>query len=218
MAFKKGQHQGSPNDDIFSEEIVEAGEIATESRITIGVAGITSHIGVTTQAIQMTEYLFYNDKPVAYVEMNNTGFIDAVLQSYEDTKEDEDGNVIYERITLIRKENLRKVSAKKFKYLVFDYGSIRAKTFDPVSFCERNVQVLVCGSSPQEYVMTTAALMKPEFKKARLLFNFVPKDDRKAIEDMMTDRINDTFFTAYAPDMFISCEKMDNVYRQILPE
>ena len=215
--FHRKAKLNAPSDDLYNEEVIPAGSISSHNKITIGVAGITSHIGTTTQALQLALYLLFDQKSVAYVEMNDTGFIEALEESYQDVHRDSNGNAVYERITLVRREDLSTVMGKGYDYLVFDYGSIRSKKFDPASYCERNVQVLVCGSSPQEYRLTTAALSRKEFRKARLLFNFVPKEDRASVEERMTTRIRDTFFTAYTPDPFISNPDMDNVYHQIIP-
>ena len=218
MPLRKKKRKNIPDDNIYNEDIVTPGEMASSQKITVGVAGICQRMGTTTQAVQIALYLFFKGKNVAYVEMNGSGFIDALKETYADTKEDKNGNLVYERLTLVKEGNLRTVTGKEYDCLVFDYGSRKMKTFNQASFSERNVQVLVAGSSPQEIMDTTAALTDKTFERSRILFNLVPETDRGAIEEMMTKRKSDTFFTSYVPDMFVSDKGMDRVYGQIMPE
>ena len=215
--FGKRKAVNAPYNDIMNEDILKPGELSTSQKITVGVAGVCTRIGATTQAIQIAEYLFYSGRKVAYVEMNGSGFLDALLRRYQEVTETKDGNLIYNRLTLVKKDNIRTVLGPEYDYLVFDYGSVRNKNFDRLSFAERNIQVLVAGSSPDEIDFTTAALSDPSFNRCRLLFSFVPEDDRQAVESMMSGRKGDTYFTAYTPDRFVSDASMDAVYRQILP-
>ena len=215
--FRKKRPINVPDDNIYNEDIPDSGELSSTQKITVGVAGVCTRIGTTTQAMQIAHYLYYEGHKVAYVEMNGSGFLDSLLRRFEDVKEDRNGNITYNRLTMAKKENLRTVLTPDIEYLVFDYGSILSNSFDRISFAERNVQVLVAGVSPDELDRTTAALSDPLFNRCRLLFSFVPEYDRASVEMMMTNRRKDTFFTAYTPDMFLSERAMDKVYRQILP-
>ena len=207
----------APYNDIMNEDIMKHGKWSTDRKITVGVAGACTRIGTTTQAMQIAYYLFYQEKGVAYVEMNGSGFLDSLARRYQDVKRDRNGNYVYNRLTMVKREDLNTVLTPEYEYLVFDYGSVRSKSFDRISFAERNIQVLVAGSSPDEIDYTTAALSDPSFNRCRILFSLVPDDDRKSVEAMMTKRLQDTFFTAYTPDRFLPDGSMDAVYRQILP-
>ncbi len=202
---------------LYSEEQPEASELSVPRKVTIGVAGVMGRIGCTTQAIQLALYLFYQGKNAAYVEMNQTGFLKYLEETYEDVQKDANGNLIYERMTFVKKENLQSVLGSDYEYLVFDYGSVTQQDFQKLSYMERNIQVMVAGSKPEELLRTTEVLCDPDCSRCRFIFSFVPRGDTGAVLDLMTDRKKDTYFAGYIPDLFQSRKEMDVIYAQIVP-
>jgi len=220
MAFKRSQKKTSysPNNDIFNEDILKPGEMSNTIKTTIGVAGCMYRIGTTTIATQLALFLIFSGKKAVYVEANNTDFIDELLHVYADVKPDGSGNVDYDILKLVKRDNIQTVMNKDVEYLIFDYGSVFSPSFDSSSFSERNVQILIGGSSPKEQLFMTEALKNPLFKKCWVFYNLVPEYDQKAILKRMTSRAEKTKFTAYMPDYFKSEKSMDNIFTTVLPD
>ena len=220
MLLKKAQRRNAPSEtkDYYDETKLKAGDLSASRKMTIGVAGAMPRIGTTTQALQIARYIFTRQKKVAYIQAFESDFVDALRLNYTDVTMDKYGNVLYNRIPLVKRDDIQTVAGDDFEYLVFDYGSYTNTGFDTVSFLERNTQILVGGSAPQELNYTTDALSDKIFLNSKILFNLVPEDDQKAVERMMQGREDDTFFSGYQPDMFSYYGIMDRVYEQILPK
>lgn len=227
MAFKKSNDINDPLPVILSEEKKAPGKFSVENKLTVAVAGALRRVGTTTQALHIAEYLYRNHKDegkkVAYVELNNTGFLELFEKTYMDVKRDGNGNLKYDDFTLVPKDNLQSVMNGDFDYIVFDYGAYFEYAdelnpeFAPL-FEGQNVQILVGGSSPEELRRMTDALKDRKFRNSSIMFSFVPKGDMKAIKDLMAGWKARTHFASYDPDLFHSSELMDSEYAQLLRE
>ena len=220
MAFKRSKpddlskHQ--PNDDVFNEDIIIPGKPSNTIKTTIGVAGCMSRIGTTTVAMKMVSYLIYHHKNVAYVEANNSGFIDDLKDVYTDIRPDGMGNSDYGVFKLVKRENIQSVMTDDFDFFVFDYGSCFSPGFDAASFSERNIQVLVTGYKPLELYHLREAMKGPAFRKSYYIFNETPLDDQKnamKIKTLDSDRI---YFMDYQPDYFAQTRTLDPVFGRII--
>ena len=201
-----------------NEENEKSGTLSAELRMTIAVAGCMSRIGATTQALHIASYLYNHYVNVAYVEMNDHGFIDLLPEVYEDVKKDRDGNTVYDNITLVKQGDLSTViNNSSYDCIVYDYGSITDTSFAPM-FEEKNVQIIVGGTTPHEMVFTQRALEDPRFARAKVVFSFCPQDDQSAVLEQMTGRKSTTYFAKYSPDLFRVPDSMESVNQKILPE
>jgi len=212
---KRTMHRASK--DIYNEESGKAPQ-AMKSKLTIGVAGVMPRIGTTTQAIQLALYLFYKDRDVAYVEMNNHGFVRLLERIYSGVKKDNRGNVIYRRLTFVPRDNIASVLNDDYDALVFDYGSYDEEDFDLTGFSERNIQVFVCGNKPEENPKTIRMLIDTDLPYCSYIFTSVSLGDQDEALAIMDDRKGSTFFAEYCPDPFETNRPMNGVYKQIVPD
>lgn len=219
MAFKKNSIQeDETKDELFEEVKKKPAKMSATKKTTIAVASAMKHIGATTQALHIADYLRSKaDKKVAYVEMNDHQFLKMLEKTYEDVRKDRNGNYLYDGLTMVSRDNLQSVSGEDYDYLVYDYGAVTDDNF-PLMFEERNIQILVGGTSPEEMLRTTEALSKKQFSNVKVIFSFCPKGDQDGILHIMAGWADRTFFAKYSPDMLHGQENMDDIYSQIIPE
>ena len=212
---KRTMHRAS--NDIYSEALLRAPQ-QMKSKLTIGVAGVMPRIGTTTQAIQLAYYLFYKDINVAYVEMNDHGFVELLEKIYSGGKKDSKGNIIYRRLTFVRRDNFSSVLTDDYDALVLDYGNYEEEDFDLRSFSERNIQVFVCGNKPEENPKTIRMLIDTELPYCNYIYSSISESDQDEVLRMMGKRRGSTFFAEYCPDPFEPCRAMNDIYAQIAPQ
>ena len=74
---------------------------------TIAIAGTQPHIGTTTQAIQLIQYLQLMGNKVCYVEMNTNNYIQNLQNTYEDIERIEDGHIKFEHVELYDAKHIK---------------------------------------------------------------------------------------------------------------
>ena len=148
---------------------------------TIGVAGAVRRMGTTTQALQIVKYLKFNGYKAAYFEMNNHGFVKAVTDFYEDSKYDEmEGLTEYQNVDMYYKaERLKEVQDKDYEYIVYDYGVYSEHDFNKVSFLEKDIQIFVVGSKPDEFEKTYDLIKSNFYNDVFYIFNFTSDAEKK---------------------------------------
>lgn len=185
---------------------------------TIAVAGCCSRIGTTTQAIQLVKYLISQGYKACYVEMNNTGFVDNVLRSYEVTKYDDNiGKLTYMGIDMFnKKENISEILQLGYDYFVYDNGSFDSASFNSISFFEKNFCVAVCGSKPCELNKTEQLIARTYKSDCFYLFSFCHENEQKDVLELMQEKKNKTGFTYYTPDYFTYSSDTHDLYKKIV--
>ena len=214
---KRTVHQSVKN--VYSEVLLREPQ-AMKSKLTVGVAGVMPRIGATTQAIQIALHMHYMRYRVAYVELNDHGFVSKLENNYLGVRKDKKGNMIYRLITFVSHDNIQSVMNDEYDALVFDYGSVDEDGFDLNSFSERNVQVFVCGCKPEETPYTIRTLVETDLPYCNYIFSFVPESEQaEALQIMEKTQQKNTFFTEYLPDMFTYCsfDPPKSIYAQIIP-
>ena len=165
---------------------------------TIGIAGVVSRIGTTTQAIQIVKYLLFKGYSACYIQMNNHRWVEELAEAYEGVEEDKEiGLVRYKEVDMYCKlEKLQDVMKKGYDFFVYDYGVYRERDFNKVSFLEKDLEMFMVGTKPGEFMRTYELIENNFYNNVIYIFNFVPddKEEREDIYDLMQDKKDMTFF------------------------
>lgn len=188
----------------FLEEENESENKINENVRLIGVAGSCNRIGTTTQSFQIVKYLMLQGYKVAYLEMNNTGYINNMKNWYSLENEDEEvGSVTFNNIEHFYKmEKISDILKQDYDYLVYDYGAFMEKGFNKTSFLEKDIKIFVLGSSPSEMQYTYDVIKNSFYTDVFYIFNLTSKSDQPEILEMMENASIKTFFSAYTPDPY----------------
>lgn len=177
----------------------------TSKRATlISVAGSCSRMGTTTQAMQIIKYLLFHGKKACYIEMNDTNFISLINKHFEVADHDmEQGYIFVEGIDMYyKKEKISSILKSDYEYIVYDFGSFEDKGFNPISFAEKDINVVVCGAKASELNATNNMIARTYNDETHYMFNFCPKEDEEDILQLMGNKANKTYFTKYTPNYF----------------
>ena len=200
------------------EDEDNAEEITKKEKVkTIGVAGAVRRMGTTTQALQIVKYLKFNGYKAAYFEMNNHGFVKAVREFYEDSQYDEmEGLTEYQNVDMYYKaERLKEVQDKDYEYIVYDYGVYSEHDFNKVSFLEKDIQIFVVGSKPDEFEKTYELIKSNFYNDVFYVFNFTAETEKKDIKELMEDKADKTFFADESKDPFTFGNS--EIYKKMIP-
>ena len=173
---------------------------SSEKAHTIAFAGGGPRIGTTTQVFQTAWFLksmyhtvaIVDFTPHAWMQLDNINcrqlaegqYLVHGLHWYTDIR----------RIARLRNE---------YKYLLFDYGEF-ASIADTVSFAEKDVQVIVAGTKPQEEQHLRAAF-ESDAGNYWYLFSFVGDNVKQVVRKQMADSAGKTVFARYSPDYYHYC-------------
>jgi hypothetical protein len=186
--------------------------------ICVGIAGCCPRMGTTTQALQIVKALQFVEKKAAYVEMNDHGLVQAIVEAYEDVTCDEElGKVTYGSVDMFyRIDKLQEVLNKDYDYLIFDYGVAGENGFNKVSFLEKEKQIFVVGSKPGgEFEKTYNVIKNNFYNNVFYIYNFVAASEQKDILELMEEKAKATFFAEEAKDPFVFSGDM-KTYENIL--
>lgn len=198
--------------DIVKRVISESPEpeIRNSAATTIAVSGAQNRIGTTTQCFQIVKYLSSKGYKAAYLEFNNSDYLEKMKRLFGLFGND----FSFEGIPLYSKEQINKV-IQEFDYIVYDYGSVTNQTFNQYSFLERNISIVVCGAKPGEIEYSTQALgLLQQYNNVIYLFNFVAKSDEADIISQMGN--HRTYFSPLIPDAFSVLLAQQKLYDEIL--
>lgn len=184
---------------------------------TIAVAGCQSRIGTTTQAIQIVKYLSLMGYSACYIEVNQTGYVDRVLQSYKNIKEDKKNKrIVCDNVDMFRQQNIAIVNKMDYEYLVKDYGAVNESTFEKISYLEQDFRIICGGIKPNEFDKVYDVLIDDIYTASGYIFSFVPNANREATLEFMEEKANCTFFADYVPDAFTYSATANIIYRSLL--
>ena len=185
----------------------------------IGIAGATSRIGTTTQAIQIVKYLMFNGYKACYIQMNSHRYVEELAEWFEtDTsKEDETiGKVSYKSVDMFYDlSKLQSILKLGYDYYVYDYGVFSDPDFNKVSFLERDHQIFCCGAKPNELTDAYTVIENAFYNDVAYIYVFVPESDREAVKELMEQKKDRTFFADYNPDPFLYSNAP--MYSQMIP-
>jgi len=188
-------------------------------KISIGVAGSMERIGTTTQALQIVKYLQYIGRKAVFIEMNQGKYLEAVKQFYSGIQlSDDKETVTYQDVVMVPERLLGRVLKEEYEYYIYDYGNMNSPGFNRASYLEKDIQIVVCGSSPTELSCVLPVLMNPLYDDmTQFIFSFVDLDEREFVLEMMQERKNKTYFTSYTADPFVFTPETQSTYTAIIP-
>lgn len=182
---------------------------------TIAVAGCCSRIGTTTQAMQVIKYLTLMGYKACYIEMNNNSFVKKTAEYFTDVNGEYDF-IEYEKIKMYdKKENIAEILQQNFDFFVYDFGSFTDRTFNSISFAEKNIKLVVCGTKASEIDYTNAVIQRTYNTDCYYLFNFCHHNERKDVLEMMSDKASKTIFLPYSPDPYTYNTASNSLYNSI---
>lgn len=188
--------------------------LTNQNKTTIAVMGIMHRIGTTIQAIMLTKYLMDSGYRAAYIEMNKSGYVRALADSYEGVREEkESGKIQYQGIDMFtRPENIRDILDMPYTHYIYDFGSLSDEI--PMSWMEKNLKIVVAGSKPQELEAFRGVIKKIYRQDPAYIFSFSAEDERNAILSQMGKSAGKTYFSDYCPDPFAA--EGSDIYSRIL--
>lgn len=209
---KKGIKFGSIDEQENEEENTKKISVKT-----IGIAGSVARMGTTTQALQIVKYLAFSGYKAAYFEMNNHGYAKAVAEAYSEAKMDDvDGVVRYQSVDMYYKlDKLKEVQNKEYEYIVYDFGVYSEHDFNKVSFLEKDIQIFVVGSKPDEFNKTYDVIKNNFYNNVFYIFNFTSNTEKKDLLELMEDKSAYTFLADEARDPFTYCNS--DIYAKMIP-
>jgi hypothetical protein len=184
----------------------------------IAVMGAMTRIGTTTFALQLCRHFAGQGLAACYIEHNDTRYVAALRELYEDARYDEElSRVVYRGLHIYedpRKINL--IDQCGYDVLIYDYGSMAAPGFSLTAALERDAVIAVCGIKPLEVDATAAAIDTLYAHEAPFYaFNHVHAGETREILMLQADKAYKTVFAGYSPDPFIYSPDNDEAFSPI---
>lgn len=181
--------------------------------VSIGVLGITNHIGATTWAINLLHFLtMIPNISACLIEANNHKDIKDIkdlseingmgIEHYTTTSEIKVGGMeMYYDISKIGE-----IVSQKYDFYVYDYGNTKELSeLDLASFLNKDIKFIIMGSKPWEYKYISRTFNAIQLQETQdslyLVYNFVRQEDRKEIKEQMGNL--NVYFNEYQPEPFI---------------
>lgn len=182
----------------------------------IGIAGANPRMGTTTQALQIIKYLLLQGYKACYVEMNGHRWVEKLKEWYDVTTDESLGMVTYCSIDLFYDlSKLQNVLKQGYDFYVFDYGVYNEADFNKISFLERDFQIFVCGSNPDEMPHAYNVIKNSFYNDVYYIFNLVSESDQQDLLELMEEKKKVTFFSPYTPDPFTYNNAL--IYSSMIP-
>lgn len=185
--------------------------------VSVGVVGLGTRIGTTTQAMQLALYLSSQEYSVCLVQLG----ADNRLEEYVDVLED---NITYNTgqewftiggVSVLLESKSISAAKAKFQYIIFDYGDILQMP-DVSAYLEKDIKVAVCGIKPWE-CSKFSEIAQHDDGDVNYIFSFVVAHDQRDVRQQMRDRTVNTHFAPYTPDYWTYCGA-DDIYQRIIAE
>lgn len=187
---------------------------APPMRNTIGVIGVINRIGTTTQAIHMTMLYKELSGRSCYVQMNQSSFLDDVIDYLYGVEIDSNTECIrYNNLELYKNRN--QVFSGNYEHEVYDFGAVNETV--PSEFFSKGTRIVVCGGTPEEVAqLTRLASQLYDDTNIKYIFSFVSEKDKSFILEMMGSKANNCYFAPYTPDCFELQEEDKAFYYSVL--
>lgn len=186
---------------------------------TVGVAGAVPRIGTTTQAIQLVKYLMLQGYKACYIQMNEHGWVEELIDAYADVEVDKEiGKAVYKSVDLFyRLDKLSEVLKLNYDYYVYDYGVYWERGFQKISFLEKDLKIFVVGVKPGEFKKTYRLIENNFYQDVQYIFSFIPEDEEEYEDtyELMGDKKEVTYFATDCRDPFVYSGS--EIYKKLLP-
>lgn len=185
------------------------------NNIKVGVVGALSRIGTTTQCIQGIKYLSSIGYSACYIQINQSKFVETLSTVYDETIHDEEiGMVKYANIDMYYKpEKIKEIYKNNYDFYIFDYGT--HESFNTASFYDKDIHVAICGTMPQEMLLSTTMIDDLKSLDMKYIFSFCHESLHKEIVELMEEKGEITFFAGYCPDPFYF-DTVSNIWDKII--
>ncbi|MGL4483775.1 MAG: hypothetical protein ACRCUS_02400 [Anaerovoracaceae bacterium] len=180
----------------------------------IAISGATGRIGTTTACFQMIKYLLKERKKPCYIEMNDTNYLQNLVELYDEGIEMHNKELGYIRYLSVdmyyKKEQIPEILKKGYDYFIYDYGVVSSADFSLVSFLEKDKVIVVCGTKPNEIEFMRKVIDNfYAYPEPYYLFNFVPASEQAEILELMKEKKYKTSFLEFSPEPFTYNSKND---------
>lgn len=190
-------------------KVVKNNFIKVKTNISIGIASSEKHLGATTVAINLVNWLNQIPNTTAcYIENNNHNSIISLENYKEATIDKEEGKITLNKINYYQKPNseiLARIQATQYDFYVYDYGNFNEmENADKNSFVKSDLKFLISGSKAWETDNLINALMVlNQDVNTFLLINFTELEERQNFKDSIGEEwSNKTYFIDNTPNPF----------------
>jgi hypothetical protein len=219
------EKKDNPSQNIINgkseRDIIERTLTITKEKIigtvVIGVAGTMNRIGTTQTSLLIAEFLKNNNFSVAILELHDSDNFQAIVNSYEDVKDDGDyfefdGLDFYPYNESL---NVLDILQNNYNYLVLDMGVYQ--NCDLTEFKRANVRVLVSGVKDWELKNLDLILRAGDtIYKNLYYFNFA---DKSAFDTVQANMNQCKCFQApYNPNPFSITKDCTNMFKKLLKD
>lgn len=195
------------------------------TRITVGFAGTQGRIGVTHHAIILANYLRKKGFKVALVELNESGDLEKIAESYDLGKSADyadyfvkDGIDYYPAANA---DTMLTLGTKAYNFIVIDYAAYETCDIDSFQHC--NFKFILAGIKPWEEANIQSVFEKGQMAGADLaeynyFFNFCPDAVRADVRNGMAE-LDKVYFCELHTDPF-TCyvfPAADEIFASFLP-
>ena len=192
---------------------------AQKRKLSVAVCGASSKIGSTTQALQICKYLGSIGYKACYIEMNNSGYYETLLELYSDseyTTNESLGLIKYGNVDIYYKKRLiTSILKLDYDFFVYDYGTYQSNHFEEISFLEKDIRIFVCGYKPNEFIETNNVIANTMDIQCHYIFNFIPEDDRSSMKELMMEKTEFTHFANACMDPYFYSTSNNKTYEAI---
>lgn len=190
--------------------------VPVHKTVTVAVCGALPRMGATTQTLQLLRFLQMQQKKVCYVELNRHGHIKLFPEMYETSQLDESsGCVRFEGMELYYEpERISDILDRQYDFILYDFGSLQET--DLVSYLEKDIKIIVCGSKPYELGALMQAFERLEQEKVFYVFSFSHISEHFSIREQMGEKGSVTCFAGYSPSLFDYQAENEGYHRMML--
>lgn len=188
---------------------------------TIAVVGSVGRIGTTTQCIQMVKYLNIQNKKACYIEMNNNGYLALLKEFYDEgvTVDEQLGKITYQNVDMFyKKDKISDILKLGYDYYIYDFGIYHPNEFALISFLEKSIKFVVCGTKPNELMQMQQVLQVFYQNEVGYIFSFSPDSEHEDVLELMEDKAQHTYFAGYTSDLFFYSSNSDSMYSKMFAE
>ncbi len=185
---------------------------------TIAVVGSVGRIGTTTQCIQMVKYLNIQNKKACYIEMNPNGYLELLKEFYDEgvTIDEQLGKITYQNVDMFyKKDKISDILKLGYDYYIYDFGIYRPDDFALISFLEKNIKFVVCGTKPNELLYMQQALQVFYDNDVNYIFSFSPESEHEDVLALMEEKAECTYFATFTPDLFFYSSNGNPVWNRV---